>query len=73
MYESIRGLQGSVNLLDFSSERFEEGITITFAHMAKGLEFDQVIVPLRTPKTIVPRWIEAYSILLVPVLCISFR
>lgn len=45
VYESIRGLQGSVNLLDFSSERFEEGITITFAHMAKGLEFDQVIVP----------------------------
>ncbi|MEC0308750.1 AAA family ATPase [Paenibacillus lautus] len=45
VYESIRELGGSVNLLDFSSDRFQDGITITFAHMAKGLEFDQVIVP----------------------------
>ncbi|MGG4103456.1 UvrD-helicase domain-containing protein [Paenibacillus lautus] len=45
VYESIRELEGSVNLLDFSSDRFQDGITITFAHMAKGLEFDQVIVP----------------------------
>ncbi|MNW57804.1 Helicase IV [compost metagenome] len=32
-------------LLDFSSDRFNEGIMITSAHMAKGLEFDQVIIP----------------------------
>ncbi len=45
VYESVRGLTDNVSLLDFSSDRFQEGITITFAHMAKGLEFDQVIVP----------------------------
>ncbi|WFB57052.1 UvrD-helicase domain-containing protein [Paenibacillus sp. BR1-192] len=45
VYESVRGLTDNVSLLDFSSDRFQEGITITSAHMAKGLEFDQVIVP----------------------------
>ncbi|GIO30401.1 helicase [Paenibacillus albilobatus] len=43
--QAIAVLQTDVHLLDFSSAAFHEGITVTFAHMAKGLEFDQVIVP----------------------------
>lgn len=34
-----------IKLLDFGSERFHDGIVVTFANMAKGLEFDRVIVP----------------------------
>ena len=34
-----------LQLLSFESSSFEEGMIITSAHMAKGLEFDQVIVP----------------------------
>ncbi len=34
-----------IHLLDFDSDRFHEGICITTAHLAKGLEFDHVIVP----------------------------
>ncbi|WP_342774676.1 ATP-binding domain-containing protein [Paenibacillus dokdonensis] len=45
VYEAIRELHPDVHLLDFRSESFHEGITVTFSHMAKGLEFDQVIVP----------------------------
>lgn len=34
-----------VVLLDFRSTEFKEGIIITSSHLAKGLEFDQVIIP----------------------------
>lgn len=34
-----------VNLLDFNSSKFINGITITSIHMSKGLEFDEVIIP----------------------------
>ncbi len=34
-----------INLLEFSSTKFTGGITITTSFMAKGLEFDEVIVP----------------------------
>ena len=34
-----------MHLLDFSSTEFEDGIIITSAHMSKGLEFDQVLIP----------------------------
>lgn len=34
-----------VHLLTADSTAFKEGITITTAHLSKGLEFDQVIVP----------------------------
>ena len=32
-------------LLDYSSTHFADGVIITSAHIAKGLEFDTVIVP----------------------------
>ncbi|KWX71493.1 helicase [Paenibacillus jilunlii] len=45
LYEAVKGTHKDIVLLDFSSDRFHEGIMITSAHMAKGLEFDQVIIP----------------------------
>jgi DNA helicase II / ATP-dependent DNA helicase PcrA len=38
------------NLLTFESITFHSGIVITTPHLAKGLEFDQVIVPFCTTK-----------------------
>ncbi|WP_372631031.1 UvrD-helicase domain-containing protein [Cohnella sp.] len=35
----------SVRLLDFGSDKFHEGVVVTTVHLAKGLEFDQVVVP----------------------------
>ena len=34
-----------INLLDFNSSKFSDGITITSIHMSKGLEFDEVVIP----------------------------
>ena len=45
VYQGIQDVQAPVCLLDFHSEQFHEGITVTFSHMAKGLEFDRVIIP----------------------------
>ncbi|MCA1760213.1 MAG: AAA family ATPase, partial [Bacteroidales bacterium] len=39
-----------LNLLNAASVAFGSGIVITTAHLAKGLEFDNVIVPLATAK-----------------------
>ncbi|WP_339321672.1 UvrD-helicase domain-containing protein [Paenibacillus sp. FSL W8-0194] len=49
--QGIGDLHADVHLLDFDSDGFREGITVTFAHMAKGLEFDQVIVPFADRET----------------------
>jgi DNA helicase II / ATP-dependent DNA helicase PcrA len=37
--------QGSFHLLTPESTSFKEGVVVTTVHLAKGLEFDQVIVP----------------------------
>lgn len=42
-YEELK--QPRVHLLTADSTAFKEGIIITTAHLAKGLEFDEVIVP----------------------------
>ncbi len=34
-----------VNLIDSNTKNFSKGVTLTSVHMAKGLEFDEVIVP----------------------------
>ena len=49
LYESLSPLF-QINLLNAVSVSFGSGIVITTAHLAKGLEFDQVIVPFCTQK-----------------------
>ncbi|SET54160.1 HelD family protein [Hymenobacter actinosclerus] len=43
VYEVLQG--PNVHLLTDESSSFQEGVIITTAHLAKGLEFDEVIVP----------------------------
>lgn len=43
--------QESVNLLTAESTAFKEGTIITTAHLAKGLEFDEVIVPFASSRS----------------------
>lgn len=45
LYAEIRDVHKDIYLLDFSSDTFPEGIIVTSSHMAKGLEFDRVLVP----------------------------
>lgn len=45
LYQEIRNSSKGVYLLNFNSDQFHEGIIVTSSHLAKGLEFDQVIVP----------------------------
>ncbi|AFS79795.1 DNA helicase UvrD [Gottschalkia acidurici 9a] len=45
IYQQVKDKYNDVFLLDFGSTELKDGIIITTAHMAKGLEFDQVIVP----------------------------
>ncbi|MDZ7774892.1 MAG: AAA family ATPase [Bacteroidales bacterium] len=49
LYEHFRE-DTKVNMLNAASVAFGSGIVITTAHLAKGLEFDQVIVPFCTDK-----------------------
>jgi len=49
LYESLNKLF-QIKLLNAVSIAFGSGIVITTAHLAKGLEFDQVIVPYCTDK-----------------------
>ncbi|RZK96128.1 MAG: helicase, partial [Hymenobacter sp.] len=44
-------LAPGVQLLTDESTTFKEGIIITTAHLAKGLEFDEVIVPFASART----------------------
>ncbi|GAA4369294.1 UvrD-helicase domain-containing protein [Hymenobacter saemangeumensis] len=41
---------GGVHLLTAESTTFKEGVVITTAHLAKGLEFDEVIVPFASDR-----------------------
>jgi DNA helicase-2/ATP-dependent DNA helicase PcrA len=49
LYETL-SQSFQINLLNAVSVAFGSGIVITTAHLAKGLEFDQVIVPHCTDK-----------------------
>jgi DNA helicase-2/ATP-dependent DNA helicase PcrA len=49
LYE-ILSAESKINLLNASSVAFGSGIVITTAHLAKGLEFDSVIVPFCSDK-----------------------
>ncbi|ROR27283.1 DNA helicase-2/ATP-dependent DNA helicase PcrA [Mobilisporobacter senegalensis] len=45
LYHLLGGVNTAIKLLGFSDKEFIEGIIITSIHMAKGLEFDEVIIP----------------------------
>lgn len=45
IYHRIKDKNDKVFLLDYSTAEYREGIMVTSAHLAKGLEFDQVIIP----------------------------
>lgn len=45
LYHVLAEQHGPLQLLDFDSEEFGEGVVITSCHMSKGLEFDWVLVP----------------------------
>jgi len=45
LYERIRDLGCTIHLLNASSTFFSGGVIVATAHLAKGLEFDEVIVP----------------------------
>lgn len=49
LYESLQD-DFNISLLNAASVAFGSGIVITTAHLTKGLEFDQVIVPYCTDK-----------------------
>lgn len=43
--EALRGAGADLTFLDYDSTAFSNGVIITSAHIAKGLEFDAVIAP----------------------------
>lgn len=49
--EQLKDQFQEIHLLNFNSTEFKEGIIVTTAHMAKGLEFDQVIIPFVSAST----------------------
>jgi DNA helicase-2/ATP-dependent DNA helicase PcrA len=51
VFEHVRDLSDSIFLIDPTSSAFHEGVTISTAHLAKGLEFDEVILPFCDDKT----------------------
>lgn len=50
LYEQIKSLGERVHLLDADSTTFSDGIILATAHLAKGLEFDRVVVPFVSAK-----------------------
>lgn len=45
LHQALSNGENGIHLLDGKSVSFGEGIVVTSAHLAKGLEFDHVIVP----------------------------
>ncbi len=50
LYESVKDAHDRLFLLNMYSSSFSDGIIIASAHMSKGLEFDNVIIPYCTDK-----------------------
>ncbi|MEX2382452.1 MAG: 3'-5' exonuclease [Opitutales bacterium] len=58
LYGKIKHLGDRVHLLDAASNRFNQGILLATAHLAKGLEFDRVLIPFccdKNYRTIIDR------------------
>jgi DNA helicase-2/ATP-dependent DNA helicase PcrA len=51
LYEHLRAESDDVYILSHHNEAFVRGIVVTSAHMSKGLEFDEVIVPYADRRT----------------------
>lgn len=45
MADVLKSYANDISFLSSQSSAFVQGIVITSAHMAKGLEFDEVIIP----------------------------
>ena len=45
LHEKLKALHPEIIFLSYQSTSYEHGIMVTYTHMAKGLEFDEVIVP----------------------------
>ena len=45
MADILKSYANDISFLSSQSSAFAQGIVITSAHMAKGLEFDEVIIP----------------------------
>ncbi|RBL88837.1 HelD family protein [Chitinophaga flava] len=50
MMETLTHLRVPVSLLTAASNKFTDGVMVISAHLAKGLEFDKVIIPMVTEK-----------------------
>ncbi len=48
LYEAVKASHKRLYVLNSQSFTFMEGVIVSSAHMAKGLEFDQVIIPFAT-------------------------
>jgi DNA helicase II / ATP-dependent DNA helicase PcrA len=51
IYEAFKSFGSKISLLDGESKEFKNGIIITPAFIAKGLEFDQVMIPFACAET----------------------
>jgi DNA helicase II / ATP-dependent DNA helicase PcrA len=45
LHEKLKAPHPEIIFLSYQSTSYEHGIMVTYTHMAKGLEFDEVIVP----------------------------
>lgn len=45
LHRKLKSMHDKIHLLDTSSTNFDSGIILATAHMVKGLEFDEVIIP----------------------------
>lgn len=50
VYEHVKDLSHEIYLLNPESNSFNDGVTIATAYLAKGLEFDEVIIPFSSDK-----------------------
>lgn len=50
MTDKLKSQVPDISFLSSQSTAFRQGVVITFAHMAKGLEFDEVILPQTNDK-----------------------
>ena len=51
LHEKLKTHHPEITFLSYQSTSYEHGIMVTYTHMAKGLEFDEVIVPHVDRKT----------------------